>query len=172
MMMRMLESGGLPVLSDGERTADEDNPRGYFEFERVKKLDTDQDWIPEAKGKAVKIIAFLLQHLPPGNHYKIVFMQRDLDEVLASQRKMMIRRGEDPDKIPDSRMRDVYDKHLREVSSWLERSPNVDVLYVPHREAVEDPASWAAKVNNFLGGRLNEAAMRTAVDASLYRNRT
>jgi len=171
MMMKMLQAGGLDVLSDGQRAADEDNPQGYFEFERVKQLDRDKEWLPQAQGKVVKIIAFLLQHLPQDYRYKILFMQRELDEVLASQRKMMIRRGEDPDKTPDSRMRDLYEKHLSEVAAWLERMPNVEALYVPHREALNTPSICANRVNAFLGFGLDERAMEKAVDSSLYRNR-
>jgi hypothetical protein len=95
MMMKMLEAGGIPVLTDYEREADEDNPKGYFEFERVKNLkDGDDAWLPQAKGKVVKVIAALLTDLPSSYEYEVIFMRRAMPEILASQRQMLIRRGE------------------------------------------------------------------------------
>ena len=116
MMMKMLEAGGLPPLTDNLRTADEDNPKGYYEFERVKQLPKgDVAWLPDAQGKVVKVIAALLPSLPGGYHYRVIFMQRAMPEVLASQRQMLIRRGEDPNKIPDDVIAKLFEKHLKQV---------------------------------------------------------
>ena len=126
MMMKMLEAGGLPPLTDNLRTADEDNPKGYYEFERVKQLPKgDVAWLPDAQGKVVKVIAALLPSLPGGYHYRVIFMQRAMPEVLASQRQMLIRRGEDPDKIPDDVIAKLFEKHLRQVNDWVSQQPNV-----------------------------------------------
>lgn len=93
MMMKMLEAGGMKILTDSQRTADEDNPKGYYEFELVKLIQRDKSWLPRAKGKVVKIISELLKNLPPDYQYKAIFMRRNLAEILAFQRQMLIRRG-------------------------------------------------------------------------------
>lgn len=173
MMMRMLDAGGMPILTDYVRTADEDNPRGYYEFERVKRLRADQSWLPEAVGKAVKIISFLLESLPGGYFYRILFMQRSLPEVLASQRKMLERRGmpvADPG-ADDRRMTELYLRHLSHTARWLQNRPNMRVMPVGHLDAIADPAAAARRVNAFLGGRLDEAKMAAAVDRDLHRQR-
>ena len=172
MMMKMLESGGLPVLTDDIRAADEDNPKGYYEFERVKKIKEDQAWLPEAAGKVVKIISFLLLQMPEDHHYRVIFMLRAIPEVLKSQRQMLLRRGENPDASSDSRMQALYEKHLTQARQWLETRPNVQVLYVDHRRCIEDGPAVAREVNAFLGGILHVEAMSRIVDPSLYRQRS
>ena len=113
MMMRMLEAGGMEPVTDDLRTADEDNPKGYYEFERVKDLERDQAWLEDARGRFVKVISMLLRHLPSGHRYKIIFMRRKMEEILASQRQMLVRRGEWPDRVSDARMAEMFAKHLR-----------------------------------------------------------
>ena len=172
MMMAMLEAGGLPVLSDGVRTADDDNPRGYYEFERVKQLpQRDVGWLPDARGRAVKVISGLLEHLPDGERYRIVFMRRHLGEVLSSQREMLARRGEATDATSDAKMAEFFSNHLARVESWLAARPNMDVLYVSYNELLDDPRRHAERVAVFLNCGLDVAAMTQAVSASLYRQR-
>jgi hypothetical protein len=172
MMMKMLQAGGLPILTDHERTADEDNPKGYYEFERVKQIETDQAWLPEARGKAVKMISALLKHLPDGYQYKIVFMRRHIDEILASQRRMLIRRGEDTERVSDERLSGMFRHHLEQVEAWLEEQPNFDVLYVHYSAVLADPGPQAERIDEFLGGFLDARAMARVVDPSLYRQRS
>ena len=169
MMMRMLAAGGLALLTDGVRAPDDDNPHGYFEFERVKKLRSDASWLPRALGKGLKVISFLLRDLPSTFEYRVVFMHRAMQEVLASQRRMLERRGE-PDRSGDARMATLYEKHLGLVLPWAERQPNLAVLHVEHRETIACPRLTAARVNAFLGGGLCEDAMAAAVDATLHRH--
>lgn len=172
MMMKMLEVGGIPALTDGERAADPDNPKGYYEFERVKQLDKgDTAWLPKARGMAVKVISALLQHLPAGYSYRVVFIRRNIDEILASQRKMLVRRGEDPDKVDDAQMAALFEKHVRQVESWLAQQPNIRTLYLHYSDILGDPLPRIAEVNAFLDGRLDEAAMAEVVEPDLYRNR-
>ena len=171
MMMKMLEAGGLGVLTDDIRTADLDNPKGYYEFERVKQIETDQAWLPEAQGKAVKMIAALLKHLPTSYRYKIVFMRRDMSEILASQKQMLVHRGEPSSQVSDDHMSDLFEKHLTLVESWLDRQPNMDVLYVHYRDVLDTPAEQAQRINRFLGGALDEAQMATVVDPQLHRQK-
>jgi hypothetical protein len=171
MLMKMLEAGGIPPLTDHIRQADEDNPKGYYEFERVKQLDTDKDWLPGARGKAVKIISFLLPHLPADHTYRVIFLRRAVKEVLASQRQMLIRRGEEPDKTPDDRMEMLYDKHLRQVEGWLAKQEGVSTLYLHHHEVIADPSTAAHLITEFLGGSMDPTAMAAVVDPSLHRQR-
>ena len=172
MMMQMLEAGGMAILTDGLREADADNPRGYYEFERLKQLPKgDHAWLEEAQGKAVKLIAALLEHLPPDHRYKVIFMRRRMEEVLTSQRRMLVRRGEDPDKTDDEELARLFEKHLRKVEAWLAAQPHVDVLDVDYNAVLADPAPHVRRINAFLGGFLDVAAMVAVVDARLYRNR-
>ena len=171
LMMNMLEAGGISPLVDNARAADEDNPRGYYEFERVKKLKQDQAWLPSARGKAVKVISALLAQLPAGESYRVIFMQRNMAEILASQRRMLERRGEPADKISDAEMAALFERHLKQVTGWLAAQPNMTVMYVDYRRLIASPQELASAVNAFLGSRLDESKMSAAVDSTLYRNR-
>ena len=171
MMMRMLEAGGLELLSDFVRAADEDNPKGYYEYERVKQIEDDKAWLEDARGKAVKMITALLKHLPPAYRYEVVFMRRDLGEVLASQRRMLVRRGEPTETVPDERMAELFKRHLDEVEAWVAGQPNMTVLYVEYRDVLEDAAGQARRVSEFLSCALDVGAMASIVDRSLYRQR-
>ncbi len=171
MMMKMLEAGGLELVIDGIRTADEDNPKGYYEFERVKQLDKgDVAWVADARGKAVKVISALLEYLPSDYDYKVLFMNRKMPEVLASQRKMLERRGEKSE-ISDDKLAALLQKHVQQVKLWLARQPNFEMLDMDYNAMLLDPEPWAMKVNAFLGGHLDVRAMVEVVDPSLYRNR-
>ncbi len=172
MMMKMLEAGGIPPLTDNIRTADDDNPKGYYEFERAKKLrEGDTAWLGDAEGKVVKTISALLEHLPADYHYKVIFMRRAMPEILASQRKMLVNRGEDPEKVNDAEMAALFEKHLAKVTRWMAEHTNFDVLYVNYNDMVENPAPMIPLVNDFLGGKLNTAGMSAVVDPKLYRQR-
>jgi Sulfotransferase domain len=171
MMMSMLVAGGIPAMTDAIRTADEDNPKGYFELEKVKELARDSGWLSGAGGKAVKIISALLKHLPSNHHYKIIFMRRNMREILASQRQMLIRRGEPTDAVSDERMAEMFRKHLAEVESWLAKQPNLDVIYVNYNQMLDAPDQLSEAINRFLGGKLDIAAMAGVVDKTLHRQR-
>ena len=161
----------MPVLTDGMREANADNPKGYYEFERVKALEHDKEWVKQARGKAVKVISALLKHLPAGYTYKVVFMERHLDEVLASQKRMLERDGKPTDTKDDEKLRELFEKHLAQSKQWLRQQSHVDVLYVSYNKALENPAKEAASVNRFLRGNLDEQAMAGVIDPTLYRQR-
>ncbi len=172
MMMKILESGGLTPLTDSLRTADTDNPRGYYEFERVKQLPKgDTAWIPEAQGKAVKVIAIFLAHLPTEYDYRIIFMRRAMPEILASQREMLIRRGEDPHKISDEELAQLYEKHLRHVNSWLNNQSHIQRIDIQYNHLLQNPRQEIERLNQFLGDTLDLEKMVQVVDPSLYRQR-
>lgn len=172
MMMRMLEAGGLPPLTDNERIADTDNPQGYYEFERVKQLDRgDTAWLATAPGHAVKVISMLLQHLPAPYHYKVIFVERHLTEVLASQRKMLVHREKDADATDDAELTALFQQHLVAVRHWLAQQPNFQVLYIHYSDLLREPEAQATQINQFLGGGLDVPKMATVIDPNLYRNR-
>jgi len=172
MLMKMLEAGGIPPLTDSIRTADDDNPKGYYEFERVKAMDKgDTAWLADAQGKVVKVISALLKYLPADYQYKVVYIRRNMPEILASQRKMLIRRGEDPDKMDDEQMAALFNKHVAQVEQWLKARPNMSVLYVHYSEILADPQPQIARINEFLGGQLDTLQMGMVVDPNLYRNK-
>lgn len=172
MAMRMLQAGGMPTTEDGQRTADVDNPKGYFEDERVKNLarDDDKSWLRECRGRAVKIISYLLKELPADNNYRVIVMQRELAEVLASQSKMLTHRAEE-DGAADERMAENFEAVAWRASYLLRRAPHFESLEVDYRAVIEDPRREAERINAFLGGGLDVDRMVEAVDPSLYRNR-
>lgn len=172
MMMRALEAGGLPVLTDYIRKADEDNPRGYYEFEAVKKTKEDPSWLRRAGGKAVKMVYRLLYDLPESCQYRVLFMQRDMQEVLASQRKMLLRSGKNLEPADcDGQMAALFEAELSRCRQWLARQPHFSVLYVDYRAMIQNPAEQVQRINEFLGGGLDLQAMAASVDPTLYRNR-
>jgi len=171
MMMKMLEAGGLEVVVDGIRGADTDNPKGYFEFERVKQLDKgDTEWVADAQGKVVKVISALLEHLPPGYEYRVLFMNRQMDEILASQRKMLEHRGERSN-VSDEKLAELLAKHVEKTKTWLATQPNFSLLDIDYNAMLADPGPFVPQVDQFLGGTLDEAAMLAVIDPQLYRNR-
>lgn len=171
MMMRMLEQGGVPILTDSIRKADADNPLGYFEFEPVKRLDKDASWLPQAYNKAVKIIYIFLYHLPRDHRYKVLFMTRSLEEVVASQ-KAMLRRRKEADRMSDPQLMDSFSDQLHRLELWIRRQDNFTIRYFDHSDVVNDPASAALEIKNFLALPLDTQAMIQSVVPSLHRNRT
>jgi hypothetical protein len=171
LMMQMLAAGGLPPLSDGERKADTDNPRGYLEWERIKQLPKEPSLIAEAEGKVVKVISQLLVSLPDGHEYRVVFMQRPLPEVLKSQDEMLRRRGTFEGGGDTSPIEEAFQRHLIEVNRWLNGKANVRVLRVHYHRTLREPKATAEAVAEFLKVPLDIEAMTREVEPSLYRNR-
>ena len=171
MMMKILEAGGMQVFTDNLRTADEDNPKGYYELEDVKALkDGKSDWMKDAPGKVVKVISSLLEYLPSGYKYKIVFMRREISEILASQKQMLIRRGENSDG-DDQKMAEMFQEHLKRVRVWLANQPNMDVLYIDYNALMSNPDPEIKAVAEFLGLNENLDAMLAVPDKKLYRQK-
>jgi len=171
MMMQMLEAGGLGIVTDNIRKPDEDNPRGYYEFERVKKIKEDKSWLDECRGKAVKMVSMLLYDLPLEKKYKIIFMKREMEEMLASQRVMLERLGQKGGDVSDEEMGKKFEKHLRQVEEWLAKQENIDVLYVKYNDVLNDSQKYAEMVSKFLGRNLNVEKMANVIERSLYRQR-
>ncbi|MEZ8002645.1 MAG: alkaline phosphatase family protein [Patiriisocius sp.] len=166
-MMQMLAKGGITMLSDGKREADDSNPKGYFEYEPVMALYKDNKWMGEAQNKAVKIVAPLLKHINPKFRYKIIFMKRDLSEVVKSQQKMI---GKDVNDLPITLL-NAYQDQLNKIEVWKEKEPGVELIYIDYQEVLNDTQAIVDKVSSFLGSTLDHKAMVSAVDKKLYRNK-
>jgi hypothetical protein len=169
LMMQMLDNGGVDVVTDHIRTADADNPRGYYEYEMVKKIKKDASWLPATRGKAFKMVSQLLYDLPAVETYRVIFMERDLDETMVSQEKMLQRLGRPA--APRDVMKRNYALHLERLYEWLPRQPHLTVLRVSYNDLVERPREQAERVREFLGGIVDVEGMVLTVDPSLYRNR-
>jgi len=171
-MMQMLAAGGMPILTDGERKADTDNPKGYCEWERAKQLPQHPDYIAEAEGMAVKVISQLLLSLPNGHEYRVLFMERPLPEVLASQTEMIRRRGQGDTAAGNAALTSAFQAHLRHVRTWLKDRPGFQVLYLNYQQVLKDPVTISQQIREFLGQDLNIEAMVQQVDPALYRQRS
>jgi hypothetical protein len=172
MMMKMLEAGGMEILKDDLRRPDDDNPGGYYEFEPVKKTKEDPSWLEDACGKAVKMVSKLLYDLPVENHYKVLFMRRKTEEVLASQRKMLERREEHAEQeVDDAEIGRLFEAHLQKTERWLGEQKNFEVFYVNYNALMADPIPMLESVRRFLGMSLDTTAMAAMLDRSLYRQR-
>jgi hypothetical protein len=173
MLMKMLDAGGMEIMTDSERVADIDNPKGYFEYERVKDLEkeTDKSYVREGRGKVLKVISFLIKDLPDDNDYRVIFMRRNLDEVLASQNKMIQRLGTEDSTAAEEAMKEAYRNDIVRTRLLCKNRPNFELIEINYKDTIGDPTATARSVNTFVGGHLDEAAMREAVDSGLYRNR-
>jgi len=171
-MMQMLRAGGLPLLSDDRRPADESNPHGYFEFEPVKRTRADQSWLGRARGHAIKVIHLLLRELPADGRftYRVIFMKRPLAEIIASQRVMLERQGKAS--ADEAALMKIYQSQLLQVEQWLAAQPAFSFRLVDYHRVLENPLDVAEEINVFLGGDLDVAAMAGAVDATLYHQRS
>jgi len=171
MMMRMIAAGGVEIVTDQIRQADRDNPVGYFEFEKVKRLSEETAWLKEVRGKAVKIISMLLYELPMDNAYKVIFMQRKMDEILASQKKMLERKGESPGRTDDRELSIKFNAHLRKVLAWLAERENMETLVVRYNDVIHDPQKESLRISRLLDKVPVVGEMVRAIDKSLYRQR-
>ena len=172
MMMQMIEAGGITAMTDNLRTADDDNPKGYFELEAVKKTKTESSWLNEAVGKVVKIIYLLLYDLPDNFNYRVVFMNRRIEEVLASQSKMLERRGETGASVDNEKLKLIFAAQLEKSRKWLKQQKNFDVQFVNYHDVVQDPLAESKAIAEFLGGQVDVDAMSSAVTDKLYRQRS
>lgn len=172
MMMQAIEAGGIPALTDGIREKDVDNPKGYYEFEAVKKTKADASWVSEAKGKVVKMVYSLLYDLPDDHAYRVVFLQREMKEVLASQRKMLERTGEKGASIGDEKLSELFKAQLEKFHKWIADKDNFTIVLIDYKNMIESPIEQAKKVNALLGNILDKDGFVSAVDPSLYRNRS
>ncbi len=171
MMMKMLADGGMPVLADEIRRADDDNPNGYFELDVVKQLKAGNlKWLKKADGKAVKVISSWLEYLPQEYSYKVIFMERELKEILASQKKMLGHRGE-VHEVNDKELEQRFRQHLSAIKPWLVRQPNIEVLSINYKALISKPGPLCERIEDFLDIPLDQTKMSSVPIKKLYRNR-
>ncbi len=168
LMMQMLDNGGMNTLKDYKREADISNPKGYFEYQPVMSLYKDNSWLGEGQDKAVKIVAPLLKYLDPKFRYKIIFMNRDLNEIMQSQQKML---GRNEDVFP-VKLYNEFQKLLMNIDAWNKKEPGVEILYIDYKELLNNPKENIDMIENFLGVKLEKDRMVQAIDKSLYRNKS
>lgn len=171
-MMQMLSAGGMPALSDGQRSADANNPRGYYEVESVKSLARDSRVIAQAEGKVVKVVSSLLEFLPEGHEYRVIFMRRPLEQVIASQDRMLERLGKQAPPAPRDAVMKAFAKHLQTVQAWLSARPDISVLYVDYETVLAEPHREASRISAFLERELDVGSMVRKIELSLHRERS
>jgi hypothetical protein len=171
MMMQMLNAGGMATVTDNIREADENNPRGYYELEAVKRIKEDKSWLEICYGKAFKMVSLLLFNLPVDKTYKVIFMKRDMDEMLESQRAMLKRLEKGEDGHDKAAMHKNFDKHLSKVTKWLGSQPNIDVIYMNYNDIIKNPSKNAKILSRFLMAELDEKKMAQVVEKRLYHQR-
>jgi hypothetical protein len=167
MMMQVLAAGGISPHADDQRAADPDNPRGYYEHSAAMRLHQETTWLPEARGKAVKIVAPLLPYLPPTERYRLIFMHRPLGEVVASQRAMLQRLGRRGGHLEDAELIQAFTSQLVRLQNWLERRSEIPVLAVRYADAIYDASGTAMRLARFLGEPFDLFAAAAAIDTSL-----
>lgn len=170
LMMQMLHNSGMSALTDKIRAADIDNPQGYYEFEQVKRTRTDPSWVPNARGKVVKMVSSLLYDLPDTEIYRIVFMERDINEVLASQTKMLERLGQPA--TPVDQLKNSFAIHLKRLFAWLQNQPNIRVIQVSYNRLISEPDTECDAIAEFLDHQINVQQMLDVINPTLYRNRS
>ncbi|MBU0765109.1 MAG: tetratricopeptide repeat protein, partial [Bacteroidetes bacterium] len=171
MMMQMLNGGGLEVFTDNKREADENNPKGYFEHEAVTRLARDKTWVKHARGKVVKVISRLLIFLPATYNYKVIFMVRDIDEVIASQQKMLEKKGKQGSGTYNVSLKENYEKNLEKLEKFIKENHNMEVIFIHYADVIGDPFKQALKINIFLDNIMNTDRMVEAVSRELYRTK-
>jgi hypothetical protein len=172
LMMNMLQAGGIPIITDNLRKADPDNPIGYFEVERVKKIpEGDTAWLAKHRGKAIKIIAPFIPYLPDDLEYKVIFMERDLDEILASQARMLSRQNRSADKEQDSVLKRIFQESFETVQAYMHQQPNFSYLPCSYSSIVKDPMPEISRIENYINIQLAKRNMADCVDPDLYRQR-
>lgn len=172
MMMRMLEAGGIPIYTDAVRQADRDNPKGYYELEAVKALARGQsEFIHEARGKAIKVVSPLLRFLPQGERYRIILMRRKMEEILASQRKMLTNRSEPTRDMDDDKLAQIYERDLRHVEQWMSTQAGIEAIFINYNGLLIEPMAELRRLDDFLDETLDLDAMAAVVEPTLYRNR-
>ncbi len=171
LMMQMLAAGGMPVMADEFRPADMHNPRGYLEDRRVMSLERDHAWLHEAEGMALKVVSLLLYSLPNDLQYRVLFMRRDLEEVLRSQQSMLAAGTADV-QAPPPEIRLHFERHLMALEEWFPRQTHLELLEIDYRTVIDDPHTTAIAVEKFLQRHLDVAAMTSVIDPTLYRQRS
>ncbi|MEN8182165.1 MAG: sulfotransferase family protein [Myxococcota bacterium] len=163
LLMQMLAAGGLPPLSDGLRAPDESNPRGYLEWEPVKRIREDPALLVQARGRVLKVVSALLPELPSQHRYRVLFATRPTAEIQASQRAMLRARGLADDRLSEAEL----EGHLDAMRAWMRLQPNLETCFVSYPELLADPIVVARRMRVFLDCELDVESMAAVVDPRL-----
>ncbi len=170
MMMQMLVAGGIQPYIDDTRQPDESNPKGYFESERVKKLPYLNNWIGECEGKVVKVVAPLITYLPQGFNYRLVYMTRNLEEIVESQTAMLDALNREGGNLTPEKFRELFASQTRSLG-YLLKLNGISYCEVSYHDTIQSPRTTADQICRFLNFDLDIDAMVTAVDPQLYRQK-
>ena len=170
MMMQMLAAAGMEIYTDEQRKADENNPRGYYEADAVKGLATDNNWVKECRGRVVKVVAPVVPYLPQEERYRVIFMDRDINEIVTSQTRMLGRLDKEGGDIEEERLREVFNQQAQFAARLVVSHGNA-LIRIGYANTVNDPEMVARKIAEFFGQDLDIAAMVAAVDPSLHREK-
>lgn len=171
MMMQLLEAGGMQIFTDNLRAADDNNKKGYYEHEAVKIIHKDISWMKNAVGKTIKIVSHLLPNLPLRYKYKIIYMERDLNEVITSQNKMLQNLGKLPQNATHFNIETSFKQNDEKIKNWMSEKRNIDVIFMDYNKIVENAEEYIGRLNNFFSGKLNTQNMMNVIDKNLYRSK-
>lgn len=171
LLMQMLDKAGMQMFVDNVRQADDSNPKGYFEHEAVKSLARNKAWVNQAVGKVVKVVSHLLFHLPDNYHYKIIFVDRDLSQILKSQQKMLIKKGKNKKESYSITLEMSYKKNLEKVDKWAKTHYNVEILHVNFSNLINNGIVEAKKIIEFLNINAKPEDIAKAIDKKLHRTK-
>jgi len=170
MLMQILKAAGAPMAYSTEsRPPDDNNPKGYFELEGgkiINKLMDENLHFSDYKGKFIKITAYGLKFLPAGK-YRIIYSQREIEEILDSMEKMA--------KITDenrAETKKLFIKLNNMIMDLIRKRDDVEVLFADYNAILSEPEPNIRKIYDFLGTEEADLdAMLGCVDKRLYRNR-
>ena len=182
LVMQMLEAAGIPAYTDEERKPDESNPQGYFESQNVMGLMNDRiakSWLSQAKGKTLKVVAPLLPSLvrgikkdgqPHRLHYRIVFINRDISEVIDSQSKMLNRLDKSVEANQPVNIESAFRTQLNAARNWINGN-QIPSFEIEHRDLLTDSEFTVRKLAGFLGCENCADAMSAVIRPELYRSK-
>lgn len=182
LMMQIVEAAGLSIFTDGKRLADDSNQRGYYEHDRISGLlqQSDRSWLAATRGQALKIVAPLLSALPlrfkpdqegaqprKAPSYRILFMERDIREILASQSAMLQRLGKKP---PQGDLAKAYQQQVTNAACWIQQH-QIPTLGIDYHDLVHGSDDLLRKIAAFLGTPDKLAEMQAVIDPRMHRAR-
>ena len=184
LMMQILQAAGVPPFTDNKRQADDSNPKGYYEHEKIAALlsSPDKSWIKNARGTAIKVIAPLLAGLPrtlkiPDSEpeplrYRLLFMERDMEEILQSQSAMLQRLGKSHvGGAQAANIGKAYRQQERYAKSWC-ANRGIHAMSVSYGGLINCPDENLRHIVAFLGATSDKiAAMRGRIEPDLHRTR-
>ena len=170
LMMQILKAGGLELLADNIREADDNNPKGYYELEKVKSLMKDNSWLADAEGKVIKVIAQLIPFLHEDFEYRIIFMERNINEVVNSQNRMIDKLGGNRSTVNDEILKKTFLSQLEKVKAAI-KVKGYKTVFINYNSLIESSGQELNLLNTELGLDIDIKNASQQIDKSLYRSR-